>query len=175
MRLHREPRTAEPVISRAELWEWILWRLDQVQPSDRLQGQIPLFINPTGRVAARRWLGNALRTRWNLYARQVLGVHVPMYEGTKHSTATDAIRRGVSLEQIQAALRHADAASTRVYAKLARSGSFDIPRNPARVSSFGVSRSQHVACSPSQLEVGSRVEDREIPLPGSSLHRRAVS
>ena len=118
----------------AELWEWILWRLDQVQPSDRLQGQIPLFINPTGRVAARRWLGNALRTRWNLYARQVLGVHVPMYEGTKHSTATDAIRRGVSLEQIQAALRHADAASTRVYAKLARSGSFDILRNPARVS-----------------------------------------
>jgi integrase len=56
------------------------------------------------------------------------------YEGTKHSTATDAIRRGVSLEQIQAALRHADSASTRVYAKLARGGSFDILRNPARVS-----------------------------------------
>jgi hypothetical protein len=55
-------------------------------------------------------------------------------EGTKHSTATDAIRRGVPLEQIQAALRHADAASTRVYAKLARGGAFDILRNPARVS-----------------------------------------
>ena len=57
-----------------------------------------------------------------------------MYEGTKHSTATDAIRRGVPLEQIQAALRHADEASTRVYAKLARGGAFDILRNPARVS-----------------------------------------
>jgi hypothetical protein len=57
-----------------------------------------------------------------------------MYEGTKHSTATAAIRRGVSLEHIQAALRHADAASTRVYAKLARGGAFDILRNPARVS-----------------------------------------
>jgi hypothetical protein len=57
-----------------------------------------------------------------------------MYEGTKHSTAADAIRRGVSLEQIQAALRHADPASTRVYAKLARGGSFEILRNPARVS-----------------------------------------
>jgi hypothetical protein len=57
-----------------------------------------------------------------------------MYEGTKHSTATDAIRRGVSLEQIQAALRRAHAASTRVYAKLARRGSFDILRNPARGS-----------------------------------------
>ena len=41
----------------AELWEWILWRLDQVQPSARLQGKkIPLFVNPTGRVAAKRWM-----------------------------------------------------------------------------------------------------------------------
>ena len=102
--------------------------------TDRLHGRIPLFINPTGRVAGKRWLGDALRTRWNRCARQALGVHVPMYEGTKHSTATDAIRRGVSLEQIQAALRHADGASTRVYAKLARGGAFDILRNPARVS-----------------------------------------
>jgi hypothetical protein len=57
-----------------------------------------------------------LRARWNYYAHRVLGVHVPMYEGTRHSTATDAIRRGVSLDQIQAALRDADAASTCVYA-----------------------------------------------------------
>jgi hypothetical protein len=39
-----------------------------------------------------------------------------MYEGTRHSTATDAIRRSVSLDPIQAALRDADAASTCVYA-----------------------------------------------------------
>jgi site-specific recombinase XerD len=61
----------------------------------------------------------------------VLGVQVPTYAGTKHSTATDAIRRGLSLEQIHAALRHADPAATRVYAKLARSGSFDILRKLA--------------------------------------------
>jgi hypothetical protein len=64
----------------------------------------------------------------------VLGVHVPMNGGTKHSTATDGIRRGLSLEQIQAALRDADPASMRVDAKLARGGSFEILRNPARAS-----------------------------------------
>ena len=85
-----------------------------MRPADRLHGRIPLFINPRGRVAGERWLGNPLRDRGNLYARHVLGVHVPMHQGAKQSTAADAIRRGVSLEQIQAALCHADAPSIEV-------------------------------------------------------------
>lgn len=74
-------------------------------------------------------------------------MHVPMNGGTKHSTATDGIRRGLSLEQIQAALRDADPASMRVDAKLARGGSFDILRNPARVSHLYPAGNHHETTS----------------------------
>ena len=115
----------------ADLMEWLTWRLDQVGPTDELQGDIPLFINPLGRVAAKRWLGNALRAQWNRACKEVLGARVGMYEGTKHSTATDARRRGVPLDRIQEALRHRDASSTKLYAKLAKGGVLDLLRRPA--------------------------------------------
>jgi len=42
-----------------------------------------------------------------------------LYEGTKHSTATHMLRRGVQERTIQALLGHRDARSTRRYARLA--------------------------------------------------------
>jgi hypothetical protein len=46
-------------------------------------------------------------------------VTVRLYEGTKHTMATDAVRRGVSERALQRFLGHADLRSTRRYAKMA--------------------------------------------------------
>ena len=55
-------------------------------------------------------------------ACRAVGIEVGTYEGTKHACATDAPRRGVRERRIQDFLRHADARSTRRYAKLADKG-----------------------------------------------------
>jgi integrase len=81
-------------------------------------GAAPLFVNHRGETAERRWIGKALRQEWKRAADQV-GVKVKLYEGTKHSSATAARRRGVPLEAIQAALGHSDSRSTERYARLA--------------------------------------------------------
>jgi hypothetical protein len=47
------------------------------------------------------------------------GVEIGLYEGTKHSRATDLLRQGVSERTLQALLGHRDARSTRRYARLA--------------------------------------------------------
>lgn len=81
-------------------------------------GAAPLFVNTRGETPERRWIGKALRSEWKR-AADSMGVKVRLYEGTKHSSATAARRRGVPLEAIQAALGHADARSTECYARLA--------------------------------------------------------
>ena len=45
--------------------------------------------------------------------------HVSLYEGTKHSLATDAIRRAVPERHLQQFLGHKNVESTRRYARLA--------------------------------------------------------
>jgi len=47
------------------------------------------------------------------------GVEISLYEGTKHSRATDLLRQGVSERVLQVLLGHRDARSTRRYARLA--------------------------------------------------------
>jgi integrase len=115
----------------AELHEWIRWRRDQVGPEERLRGPVPLFVNPTARNAERRWIANALREEWKRAAGRVGVYGVPMYPGTKHATATDALRRGVPLEKVQELLGHSDARSTLRYAKLAKRAALDVLRRPA--------------------------------------------
>jgi len=95
-----------------ELAAWIAAHRDKVFPGE------PLFQNPGGRTTDRRWTGPSLREAWNAGARAA-GIPVRMYEGTKHSSASAAARRGVRLEEIQHALGHADPRSTALYAKLA--------------------------------------------------------
>jgi site-specific recombinase XerD len=46
-------------------------------------------------------------------------VEISLYEGTKHSRATDLLRQGVSERVLQVLLGHRDARSTRRYARLA--------------------------------------------------------
>lgn len=74
----------------------------------------PLFVNPTGRSRGRRWHGNALREEWQRACREV-GVRCQMYEGTKHSFATELVERGVDLGLVQRFLGHADRRSTDAY------------------------------------------------------------
>ncbi|MCP5059395.1 MAG: tyrosine-type recombinase/integrase [bacterium] len=55
------------------------------------------------------------------------------YEGTKHSMATDAIRRGVPERSLQKFLGHASIQSTRRYARLADSTLLQVLRTPAQI------------------------------------------
>jgi integrase len=65
----------------------------------------------------KRWTTQALIYAWNKAAREV-GVTVSMYPGTKHTTATELIRRGEARETVQALLGHADPRSTDHYVQL---------------------------------------------------------
>ena len=75
----------------------------------------PLFVNPR---TGRRWTHCVLRDQWIRAAESVGLEGVRLYEGTKHTMATDAVRRGVSERALQAFLGHRDARSTRRYARL---------------------------------------------------------
>ncbi len=94
-----------------ELREWIERHVDRV---GRLSGA-PLFVNPR---TGKRFTHYALRDTWRR-ATEAVGLEgVRLYEGTKHTMATDAIRRGVSEHALQTFLGHADARSTRRYARI---------------------------------------------------------
>ena len=53
---------------------------------------------------------------------------ISLYEGTKHSFATDAIRRGVPERHLQRFLGHASLVSTRRYARLADNAMLEVLR-----------------------------------------------
>jgi len=53
------------------------------------------------------------------------------FHGVTTPAARRARRRGVPLDRIQEALRHRDASSTKLYAKLAKGGVLDLLRRPA--------------------------------------------
>jgi integrase len=55
--------------------------------------------------------------------------HISLYEGTKHSVATDAIRRGVTERHLQRFLGHKNVPSTRRYARLADNALFEVLRS----------------------------------------------
>jgi hypothetical protein len=93
------------------LVEWIERQVDR---HARLQ-RAPLFVNPR---TGRRWSHWALRDRWIRAAKSVGIEGVRLYEGTKHTMATDAVRRGVSERALQTFLGHSDARSTRRYARM---------------------------------------------------------
>lgn len=107
-------RNVRRIIVDGELAAWIAQHVDR---RSALAGA-PLFVNPAARHDAGRWIGSALRREWNRAAAKI-GVRVSMYEGTKHTTATEALRSGRRLEEIQHALGHRDRRSTERYARLA--------------------------------------------------------
>ena len=107
-------RNVRRIIVDAELRAWIETHVTQ---RDALQ-RAPLFANPTARAAGGRWIASTLMREWARACAQV-GVRVRMYEGTKHTSATEALRSGRRMEEIQHALGHRDRRSTERYARLA--------------------------------------------------------
>jgi hypothetical protein len=97
--------------------ELALWIERRVDTGGALVGA-RLSVDPSARRDGKRWLSNPLRTEWNRAALAV-GVRVRMYEGTTHTTATEALRAGRRLEEIQAALGHRDRRSAERSARLA--------------------------------------------------------
>jgi integrase len=104
-------RRAKRIPAGEDLVEWIA---SYVDTRGRL-AKAPLFINPR---TGRRWSHWALRDRWIRAAESVGIADVRLYEGTKHTMATDAVRRGVSERALQTFLGHSDARSTRRYARM---------------------------------------------------------
>ena len=86
--------------------------------------EAPLFANAR---TGKRWSHWALRTRW-LEAAKRAGVRAGLYEGTKHSFATDALDRTGNERAVQEYLGHADPRSTRRYAKLREERLLDVVR-----------------------------------------------
>jgi len=103
------------------------WIEQHTPRAQRLRGA-PLFANPrTGGRYAHKCLGEIWKN-----AVEAAGLpHVKLYEGTKHSFATDAIRRGVSERALQRFLGHASHISTRRYARLADAALLEVLRPPS--------------------------------------------
>jgi len=124
------PRTKTGRVKRLpvppELEQWI----DRHVPSDaRLTGR-HLFVPPPpkrgGRVPAK-WSKSRHTEEWNRACRKV-GISCPMYEGTKHTRATELVRAGIEERLVQLLLGHADVRSTRRYARLAPTALVEVIR-----------------------------------------------
>jgi integrase len=79
--------------SRREVWDdellqWLAWRLEQATPEAKLRDEIALFWCPTARNAEKRWSDDPLRQEWNRACVTAKVPHIPLYQGTKHTTAT---------------------------------------------------------------------------------------
>jgi len=91
---------------------------------------LPLFPLPyvgRGRRPTGPWNGTCLRREWHAACARV-GVRAKLYEGTKHSRATDLLRQKVDERTLQVLLGHRDAKSTRRYARLANQALVDALR-----------------------------------------------
>lgn len=102
------------------------WIEQHVPREQRLRGA-PLFANPR---TGGRYAHKALAGIWNAAVEAAGLPPVKLYEGTKHSFATDAIRRGVSERALQRFLGHASLTSTRRYARLADAALLEVLRPP---------------------------------------------
>ncbi len=109
-----------------ELRDWIERHME---PSGRLTRR-PLLPNPrTGGI----WQHKALQRVWKRAVEAAELPAISLYEGTKHSFATDAIRRGVSERHLQTFLGHRNVQSTRRYARLADNAMLEVLRHPPEV------------------------------------------
>lgn len=102
------------------------WVASNVDPAGRLRGE-PLFVNPN---TGRRWSHWALTDRWKAACRAAGVDGVRLYEGTKHTMATDAVRRGVTERALQSFLGHRDVRSTRRYARMGDEALVSVLRRP---------------------------------------------
>jgi integrase len=98
------------------------WIAENVPAVARLE-RAPLFANPR---TGGRWAPTSLRRAWKAALEAVGAPWISIYEGTKHTFATDATLRGVPERALQAFLGHEDVRSTRRYARLADQALVDV-------------------------------------------------
>jgi len=70
----------------------------------------------------RRYSESMPRKLWNSACKKLGIKGLSLYQGTRHSVASDAVRRGISLYDVQSALRHRDIRTTQKYAHLKLEG-----------------------------------------------------
>ncbi len=88
---------------------------------------VPMVWNPRTR---RRWSHWALRESWLRGCKAAGLPPIPLYEGTKHSGATDMLARTKDLDAVQRYLGHRDRRSTELYAKVQDTALIEIARRP---------------------------------------------
>lgn len=98
------------------------WLADHVDWAGRLTAQ-PLFTF-RGHRLSEGWL----RKNWKSAAKRV-GLASKLYEGTKHSAATQWLASGLAMERIQKYLGHRDIQSTAKYARVLDQDLLDFIRN----------------------------------------------
>ena len=125
-----------------------------MEPQERIR-RASLFPNPrTGGIWAHKALAR-VRAR----AFEAAGVpHISLYEGTKHSFATDAIRHSVPARHLQCFLGHASVHSTRRYARLAETADLHLQCEPCCRPGSGATAVPPVSREPSL----SRGETRRV-------------
>jgi len=93
------------------------WILDHVSPEARMRGDL-LFPSPLGGMYGHQ----ALPRRW-ARACVAAGVpRVPLRQASRHSTATDLLRKGASPEEIRRLLGHTNARMSERYARWSDQG-----------------------------------------------------
>jgi len=105
-----------------------------------------VFVKKTGRGKGKPFSESYLRKMWN-QAREKAGVsHITLYQGTRHSFASQAVNRGVPLNIIQRFLRHESPKMTERYAHLEtesmkvaqRAKIIDLQENARKVAGKGL-------------------------------------
>jgi len=97
--------------------------IERFVPRDARLRAEPLFVNPN---TGGPWTPTSMRRCWEKACEEVGIEGISIYEGCKHSFATDAVARGVQERHLQAFLGHADVRSTRRYARLADAALIDV-------------------------------------------------
>jgi len=85
----------------------------------------PMLVNPRTR---RRWSHWGLRASWLRGCESAGAPGIPLYEGTKHSGATDMLARTKDRAAVRDYLGHTDARSTDKYAKVTSGALVDIAK-----------------------------------------------
>jgi integrase len=115
------PKTKNGQTKRLPVPEELAAWLERHLPRDARLRAEPLFALPycgRGNRPSGPWYKKALEREWRA-ACSAFGLTSKLYEGTKHSTATEMLRRGVQERTIQGLLGHRDLRSTHRYARLA--------------------------------------------------------
>ena len=103
------------------LADWI----DRNVPTALCLENRPLFIHPgTG----KRWAPTAMRREWHDACERAGVPHVKLYEGARHSAATEWKRQGADDRTIQAILGHTDGRSVERYARMANQAVVEVLR-----------------------------------------------